>query len=85
MIFNSLFWQAPFPLIKKSCKKGENDYYSFFLWFLWINCYLVLSKEKAPNQADNMAIFKSCLQPKMRLPVVLEGWYTGYKPMLASN
>ena len=35
--------------------------------------------KNAPNQADNIAIFQSCLLPKMRLSVVLEGRYTGYK------
>ena len=33
-----------------------------------------------PNQADNIAIFQSCLLPRMRLSVVLEGRNTGYKP-----
>ena len=32
-----------------------------------------------PNQAGNFTIFQSCLLPKMRLSVVLEGRYTGYE------
>ena len=35
--------------------------------------------KKVPNEADNIAIFQSCLLPKMRLTVVLEGRNTGYK------
>ena len=42
-------------------------------------------KKNAPNQADNFAIFQSCLLPKMRLSVVLEGRYTGYKPLFTMN
>ena len=38
-----------------------------------------LTKKNAPNQADNIVIFRSCLQPKMRLSVVLEGRYIGYQ------
>ena len=30
--------------------------------------------KKAPDQADNIAIFQSGLLPKMRLSVVLEGY-----------
>ena len=44
----------------------------FFLWFLWIN--LSNAKKTASNQADNIMIFQSCLLPKMRLSVVLEGY-----------
>ena len=35
--------------------------------------------KNAQNQADNIAIFQSCLLLKMRLSVVLEGGYTGYQ------
>ena len=38
-----------------------------------------LTRKNAPNQADNIVIFRSCLLPKMRLSVVLEGRYIGYK------
>ena len=34
--------------------------------------------KNTPNQADNIAIFQSCLLPKMRLSVALEGRYIGY-------
>ena len=34
--------------------------------------------KNAPNQADNVPIFQSCLLLKMRLSVVLEGRFTGY-------
>ena len=34
-----------------------------------------LTRKNAPNQADNIVIFRSCLLPKMRLSVVLEGRY----------
>ena len=44
-----------------------------------MNHHLVLSKKNAPNKDDNIAILQSCLLPKMRLPVVLEGRFTGYK------
>ena len=40
------------------------------------------AKKNAPNRADNISIFQSCLLPKMRLSVVLEGRFTGYKPPL---
>ena len=50
----------------------------FFFWFLWINLSNH-AKKTAPNQADNIAIYQSCLLPKMRLSIVLEGRYTGYK------
>ena len=36
-------------------------------------------KKTALNQADNIVIFQSCLLPKMRLSVFLEGRLTGYK------
>ena len=36
------------------------------------------AKKTAPNQADNIEIFWSCLLPKMRLSVVLEGRNIGY-------
>ena len=36
-------------------------------------------KKPAPNQAKNVAIFQSCLLPKMRLSVNLEGRCTAYK------
>ena len=41
-----------------------------------------LTRKNAPNQADNIVIFRSCLLPKMRLSVVLEGRYLGYKLMI---
>ena len=41
-------------------------------------------RKKAPNQADNIVIFRSCLLPKMRLSVVLEGRYIGYQYSLIS-
>ena len=34
--------------------------------------------KKAPNQADNITIFQSCLLLKMRSSVALEGRYIGY-------
>ena len=41
-------------------------------------------KKPAPNQADNIAIFQSCLLPKMRLSVDLEGRCTAYKSPLTT-
>ena len=35
-------------------------------------------KKTVPNQADTIAIFRSCLLPKMRRFVALEGRNTGY-------
>jgi len=43
------------------------------------------AKKNAPNQADNFAIFQSCLLPKMRLSKVLEGRYTGYEIIKMTN
>ena len=77
MMFNCLFWLKSFPLIKNGCKeRKKKPVFFFFLWFLWINH----AKKNAPNQADNITIFQPCLLPKLRLSVVLEGRYTGYKP-----
>ena len=79
MIFSSLFWQESFPLIKNSCKERKKRlHFWFFIWFLWINLYNHV-KKSAPNQADNNEIFQSCLLPKMRLSVFLEGRYIGYQ------
>ena len=54
-------------------QRKKKTIFFFYLWFLWINL------SNAPNLTDNIAIFQSCLLPKMRLSVVLEGRYTSYQ------
>ena len=43
----------------------------FSVWYT--NYTADLTRKNAPNQADNIVIFRSCFLPKMRLSVVLEG------------
>ena len=65
--------------LKINAKKERKISFFFFLWFFRINRYLVLSCKQfftvmlknAPNQADNIPIFQSCLLPKMTLSVAL--------------
>ena len=71
------FDENNFLSLKIVAKKERKKKLLFFLWFLWINLSNH-AKKNALNQADNIAIFWSCLLPKMRLSVALEGRYISY-------
>ena len=82
LIFNSLFWKESFPLIKNmyvvAKKEKKIRFLIFFPFFDSFEQMFPIMLKNAPNQADNISIFQSCLLPKMRLSVVLEGRFIGY-------
>ena len=56
--------------------------------FFKLSCkqfFPIMLKKNAQNQTDNIEIFRSCLLPKMRLSVVLEGRYIGYRSITSQT